>query len=159
MRAGLKYASMAALAFAIQSNVAYAQDDAAERIQTQQQDQEDEVARQETVVVTGSAIRGTPEDAALPVNVYSAADLELQGSPTGLEFAKELTQSGPTSGEANYFGGAELTGSPSFNLRGLGADKTLTLLNGRRMSENLSNIPSMAISRSSERRRGCYLRC
>ena len=81
-------------------------------------------------------------------HVYSAADLELQGSPTGLEFAKELTQSGPTAGEANYFGGAELTGSPQFNLRGLGTDKTLTLLNGRRMSQNLSNIPSMAIQRT-----------
>ncbi|MAP94833.1 MAG: TonB-dependent receptor [Ponticaulis sp.] len=144
MRAGLKYASMAALAFAIQSNIAYAQEDV-ERIP---EVQEDETFTQETVVVTGSAIRGTPEDAALPVNVYSAQDLELQGSPTGLQFAKELTQSGPTSGEANYFGGGNLTGSPSFNLRGIGADKTLTLLNGRRMSENLSNIPSMALQRT-----------
>ncbi|MAT35517.1 MAG: TonB-dependent receptor [Ponticaulis sp.] len=144
MRAGLKYASMAALAFAIQSNIAYAQEEPERIAETQ----DDEVAVQETVVVTGSAIRGTPEDAALPVNVYSAQDLELSGSPSALSFAKELPQSGPTSGEANYFGGAELTGSPSFNLRGLGADKTLTLLNGRRMSENLSNIPGIAIQRT-----------
>ncbi|HBJ91531.1 MAG TPA: TonB-dependent receptor, partial [Hyphomonadaceae bacterium] len=112
---------MAALAFAIQPTLAYAQDDV-ERIQEQA---EDEVFTQQQVVVTGSAIRGTPEDAALPVNVYSAEDLQLQGSPSALQFARELPQSGPTSGEANYFGGAELTGSPSFNLRGLGADKTL----------------------------------
>tara|TARA_X000000950_G_scaffold231781_1_gene280475 strand:+ start:17752 stop:20805 length:3054 start_codon:yes stop_codon:yes gene_type:complete len=135
---------MAALAFAIQPTLAYAQDDV-ERIQEQA---EDEVFTQQQVVVTGSAIRGTPEDAALPVNVYSAEDLQLQGSPSALQFARELPQSGPTSGEANYFGGAELTGSPSFNLRGLGADKTLTLLNGRRMSENLSNIPGIAIGRT-----------
>ncbi|MAK60774.1 MAG: TonB-dependent receptor [Ponticaulis sp.] len=145
MRAGLKFASMAALAFAIQGNLAYAQDDDPERISESSQD---DTFTQDTVVVTGSAIRGTPEDAALPVNVYSAQDLELQGSPTGLQFAKELTQSGPTVGEANYFGGGNLTGSPSFNLRGIGADKTLTLLNGRRMSENLSNIPSIALQRT-----------
>ena len=144
MRAGLKCASLAAIAFALQSGLAYAQEEP-ERVA---EAQEDATSYQDVVVVTGSAIRGTPEDAALPVNVYSAADLELSGSPTGLEFAKELTQSGPTSGEANYFGGAELTGSPSFNLRGIGADKTLTLLNGRRMSENLSNIPGIAISRT-----------
>lgn len=144
MRAGLKFASMAALAFAIQGNLAYAQDEPVRVSDVT----EDETFTQDTVVVTGSAIRGTPEDAALPVNVYSAQDLELSGSPTGLKFAKELTQSGPTSGEANYFGGANLTGSPAFNLRGIGADKTLTLLNGRRMSENLSNIPSIALQRT-----------
>ena len=43
------------------------------------------------VVVTGSLIAGSPEDAALPVEVFSAADLEEQGAPTALEFAKDLT--------------------------------------------------------------------
>jgi iron complex outermembrane recepter protein len=102
----------------------------------------------ERIVVTGSLIAGTPEDAALPVEVYSAEELEEQGAPTALEFVKNLTISGPTSGEAYYFAGAAATGSPSFNLRGIGADKTLTLLNGRRMSENASNIPSAAIART-----------
>ena len=145
MRAGLKCASLAAIAFAMHSGLAYAQEEP-ERVG--EAVQEDDTSYQDVVVVTGSAIRGTPEDAALPVNVYTSTDLELQGSPTGLQFAKELTQSGPTSGEANYFGGGNLTGSPSFNLRGIGADKTLTLLNGRRMSENLSNIPGIAIGRT-----------
>jgi iron complex outermembrane receptor protein len=99
------------------------------------------------VVVTGSLIRGTPEDAALPVEVYSSEDLEDRGAPTALEFAKSLTIAGPTSGEAYYFGGPALIGSVNYNLRGIGADKTLTLLNGRRMSSNTSNIPFAAISR------------
>ena len=47
-----------------------------------QADAETEV---ETVVVTGSFIRGTPEDAALPVDVINQEDLEKQGSPTTLE--------------------------------------------------------------------------
>jgi iron complex outermembrane receptor protein len=100
------------------------------------------------VVVTGSLIAGTPEDAALPVEVFTQADLEEQGAPTALEFVKSLTISGPTTGEAYYFGGAGSTGSPSFNLRGIGADKTLTLLNGRRVSEAASSIPSIAIART-----------
>ncbi|HEX5005889.1 MAG TPA: TonB-dependent receptor plug domain-containing protein, partial [Hyphomonadaceae bacterium] len=102
----------------------------------------------ERVVVTGSFIQGTPEDAALPVEVYSSQELEEQGAPTALEFAKSLTIAGPTTGEAYYFSGAALTGSVNYNLRGLGADKTLTLLNGRRGSENTSNIPSAALART-----------
>lgn len=112
MRAGLKYASLAALAFAMHCNQAYAQDEP-ERIE--EAEQQEGAFRQQQVVVTGSAIRGTPEDAALPVNVYSQQELELQGSPTGLEFAKDLPQGGPINGEANYFGGGDLTGSPQFN--------------------------------------------
>jgi iron complex outermembrane receptor protein len=100
------------------------------------------------LVVTGSLIRGTPIDAALPVEVYTQENLELQGAPTALEFAKSLTIAGPTTGEAYYFGGAGLTGVVAYNLRGIGADKTLTLLNGRRMSENASAIPSLALART-----------
>jgi len=100
------------------------------------------------VVVTGSFIQGTPEDAALPVEVFSAEELEEQGAPSALEFAKSLTIAGPTTGEAYYFSGAALTGSVNYNLRGIGFDKTLTLLNGRRMSSNTSNIPSAALART-----------
>ncbi|HVY03571.1 MAG TPA: hypothetical protein VG983_07935, partial [Caulobacterales bacterium] len=39
----------------------------------------------EDIVITGSYIRGTPEDAALPVDVISQKDLERQGSPTVLQ--------------------------------------------------------------------------
>ncbi|MCW8194919.1 TonB-dependent receptor plug domain-containing protein [Proteobacteria bacterium 005FR1] len=109
----------------------------------------------EEIVVTGSLIRGTPEDAALPVEVHTAADMKLSGSPSALEFAKSLTASGPTTGEAYYFGGAALTGNVQYNLRGLGADKTLILFDGRRIHEsttaeggsNSSIIPYAALQR------------
>src|SRR5690606_7055966 len=68
----------------------------------------------EEVVVTGSLIRGTPVDAALPVEVYSQADLQLSGSPSALDFAKSLSIAGATSGESYYFGGAGLTGSVTY---------------------------------------------
>jgi outer membrane receptor protein involved in Fe transport len=119
--------------------------------QTAQVDQTAPQADQEggeRVVVTGSFIAGTPEDAALPVEVYTTEELEEQGAPTALEFAKSLTIAGGVTGEAYYFSGAALTGSVNYNLRGLGADKTLTLLNGRRMSQNTSNMPAAALART-----------
>lgn len=101
----------------------------------------------EEIIVTGSLIRGTPEDAALPVEVFTVDDLREVGNPTALEFAKSLTSSGPTTGEAHYFGGSGNTGNVGYNLRGIGADKTLTLFNGRRSYENASIFPSAAVQR------------
>lgn len=101
----------------------------------------------EEIIVTGSLIRGTPVDTALPVEVFTAADLRETGDPSALEFVKSLTSSGPTTGEAYYFSGSGLTSNVGFNLRGIGADKTLTLFNGRRMFENASVVPSSAIER------------
>jgi len=111
------------------------------------------------IIVTGSYIRGTPEDAALPVNVLSAADLEKQGSPTTVELIKLLSVSSGVQGDTNQFDsraqGAE--GSGTINLRGLGPERTLVLLNGRRMALNpfglvgstvdTNKIPSAAIGR------------
>jgi len=101
----------------------------------------------EEVIVTGSLIRGTPVDQALPVEVFNAAELLETGSPSALEFAKTLTAGGPITGEAYYFGGSGNTGNVSFNLRGIGSDKTLTLFNGRRTPQNSSIFPSNVTSR------------
>lgn len=112
----------------------------------------------EEIVVTGSLIKGTPEDAALPVQVITAADLTLSGSPSALDFVKSLTIEGPTSGSSYYFSGAQLSGDVGFNLRGLGSDRTLTLFNGRRLGGNTTStvaagqantaiLPSIAMAR------------
>lgn len=90
----------------------------------------------EEVVVTGSYIRGTPEDAALPVDVITSNELEMQGSPSVLELVKSLPVSNGVLGDTNQFDsraqGTEGTGS--INLRGLGSERTLVLLNGRRIA-------------------------
>lgn len=101
----------------------------------------------EEIVVTGSLIRGTAEDAALPVEVFSMEELRETGSPTALEFVKTLTAGGPVTGEAYYFGGSGNTANVGYNLRGIGSDKTLTLFNGRRTSQNASIFPSSVTSR------------
>ncbi len=145
MKTALCTASPTAIVAAI-AGLAWAGQATAQPASTARAPAQSETAVEE-LVVTGSLIRGTPLDAALPVEVHTQEELEKQGSPTALEFAKTLTISGPTTGEAYYFGGVP-PGSVSYNLRGIGTDKTLTLLNGRRVSENASNIPFMALDRT-----------
>ena len=56
-------------------------------------------AEMEEVVVTGSYIRGTPEDAALPVDVLSRSDLQDQGDPSINELIRNLNVSSGVIGE------------------------------------------------------------
>lgn len=110
----------------------------------------------EEIVVTGSLIAGTPEDSANPVDVLSTADLQEQGSPTVVQLVKTITSSQSSLGESNrYNGGA---GTATINLRGFGAARTLTLMNGRRLADspaaafqgggaNLNFIPTAAVGR------------
>ncbi|TAJ68489.1 MAG: TonB-dependent receptor [Phenylobacterium sp.] len=110
------------------------------------------------VVVTGSFIRGTPEDAALPVDVIGADELQKQGNPSPVELMKSLTVSNGVLGDTNQFDsraqGAE--GSATINLRGLGPARTLVLWNGRRLvnaptlngaSPDLNVLPFAAVGR------------
>ncbi|MDP1617061.1 TonB-dependent receptor domain-containing protein [Phenylobacterium sp.] len=88
----------------------------------------------EEVVVTGSFIRGTPEDAALPVDVVSSEELARRGSPTTVDLIKSLPVSGPVLGDSNQFSTTAQgqVGAGTVNLRGIGSLRTLVLLNGRR---------------------------
>ncbi|MCT2558947.1 TonB-dependent receptor [Tsuneonella sp. YG55] len=86
------------------------------------------------IVVTGTLIRGTPEDAALPVDVFSSDDLAEKGVTSPLQFIKELPSVGSVLGDTNQFSTAAqgFQGNGSINLRGLGFTRTLVLLNGKR---------------------------
>lgn len=105
------------------------------------------------VVVIGSRLRaeGPPEDGALPVFVLDAESLKQSGAPTLEEFLRTLPAlAGFKSGEGNgVAGGAEKYAT--LNLRGLGEQYTLVLLNGRRFSSNgpanYSTIPPDAVER------------
>lgn len=119
-----------------------------------------EELRQETVTVTGSFIQGSPEDAALPVDVLTAQDLKLEGNPTVTDLIKNIGPSSGTDGQSNSFASNGLEGTSNINLRGLGPARTLVLLNGHRQTfnpygigeqaqlfVNTNNIPSAAIGR------------
>lgn len=86
------------------------------------------------IIVTGSFIRGTPEDAALPVDVLSAQDLQRQGAPSMVDVIKSIPAVQSVLGETNQFASQATTGSGNINLRGLGALRTLVLLNGRHLT-------------------------
>ncbi|MEO0606730.1 MAG: TonB-dependent receptor [Pseudomonadota bacterium] len=102
--------------------------------EAQDQDAPADELRQNTVTVTGSFIQGTPEDAALPVDVLTARDLRLEGNPTLTELIRNLGPSSGTDGESNQFGSNGLEGTANINLRGLGPGRTLVLINGRRQT-------------------------
>lgn len=100
------------------------------------------------IVVTGSIIRGTPEDAALPVNVIGADELQKQGSPSAVELLKALPTSSAVLGDSNQFDsrsqGAE--GIATANLRGLSPQRTLVLLNSRRLVTSGNGVPAVDIN-------------
>ncbi|MCW8194916.1 TonB-dependent receptor [Proteobacteria bacterium 005FR1] len=105
----------------------------------------------EEIIVTGSLIRGTPEDSAMPVDTISNEEMELQGSPPPLEMLKSLSYMNGIVGEANNFTsgrGQAAQGTASVNLRGLGSERTLVLLNGKRLAASDANrLPTNAIAR------------
>jgi iron complex outermembrane receptor protein len=120
------------------------------------EEEEEEVER---VVVTGSRIRRTEFSNASPIQVISG-DISRE---LGLFDAAEMLQStNQASGQQidNSFGGYVLDngpGSATIGFRGLGASRTLVLINGRRMapagvggaptSPDLNLIPGVMIQR------------
>lgn len=125
LRHTIAWGAMAA-AIAMTPSVAFAQDEGDETATQGSSDR--------TIVVTGTLIRGTPEDAALPVDVFSSEDLADKGIASPLEFIKELPSVGAALGDTNQFSGSAqgFQGNGSINLRALGPQRTLVLLNGRR---------------------------
>lgn len=97
----------------------------------------------EEVVVTGSHIKGTPEDAALPVDVIDRGELEARGNPNALDLIRSMPYVGPVMGETNQFGPNQGTiGVGNVNLRGLGGMRTLVLMNGRRTTYTPAEGPT-----------------
>jgi len=90
----------------------------------------------EEIVVTGSYIKGTPEDSLSPVDTTTREDFNLSGNPSIVEFIKKAPAMSGTDGEYNGFQSNGLEASGNVNLRGLGPGRTLALLNGARLPPN-----------------------
>lgn len=91
----------------------------------------------EEVVVTGSFIRGTPEDSAMPVEVVSFEEIENMGRPSNLDLIKNMSESGGVAGENNRINFYPI-GAVTVNLRSLGSRFTTVVFNGRRFPEQYS---------------------
>ncbi|HSH40275.1 MAG TPA: TonB-dependent receptor plug domain-containing protein [Chthoniobacterales bacterium] len=105
-------------------------------------------ATTERVVVTGSYIPTAETESALPVTVYTATVLQKQGANNPVEGLRQLPSFvGNTANENTSNGG---DGSAAVNLRALGSENTLTLINGRRAFafEDVNSIPIAALSRT-----------
>ena len=106
------------------------------------------------VEITGSSIKRVDAETSEPVTVIKADDLKKQGVSTVEQIMQNVSamQIQQTSSQAVGAG----TGGGSFaDIRGLGANKTLVLLNGRRIANSafdssapdLNTIPFAAIER------------
>ena len=122
------FAGAAFMAQASMLAVAQEADEAVDTVATVADETE---SRQATVVITGSLI---PQNGNLvetsPVTQLSAADFDVRGVVRAEDMINQLPQAFGAQG-SNLANGA--TGTSSVNLRGLGASRTLTLLNGRRL--------------------------
>jgi iron complex outermembrane receptor protein len=118
----------------------------------------------DAVRVTGTNIKRTDVEAAMPVTIIQKADIEAQGITSAEQLLMQLNiatngsdslaanNSVSPPGQADGRGNNGLSGA---NLRGQGADATLVLLNGRRVAAqglagqvvDLNSIPFQAIQR------------
>ncbi|MCW7541755.1 TonB-dependent receptor [Aquabacterium sp. A7-Y] len=120
-----------------------------------------EAQRFERVEITGSAVRRIQGETALPVQVITRQDIERTGASSVGELVQALPSMQAFTNDATAVGGT--TSGGGFNgasIHGLGEDKTLVLLNGRRLatfagqtlsgafaSVDLNVIPLAAIER------------
>ena len=88
----------------------------------------------ERVEITGSNIRRTDTETSSPVQVISKQELDQAGKGTVAEFLQTLTADGQGSVPFTYGRGFSGATSSGISLRGLGANATLVLLNGRRIT-------------------------
>jgi len=111
------------------------------------QDAQDEMGEIEEVVVTGSRIRRADIDSASPVTILSREDIEAFGlTDVGSLLQRLPSMSGSPIGTTTNNGG---NGAVLIDLRGMGTDRTLTLINGMRVVDggDYQTIPSTMIER------------
>lgn len=116
-------ASLAAIAMA--STTAYAQDADAPAEDSAEQEND-------RIIVTGSRLRTDGMSATVPITVVAADEIETLSPGALITGISQLPQfyGNQTPNSGNFF---SRSGYGTLNLRGLGVNRTLTLLNGRRV--------------------------
>jgi iron complex outermembrane recepter protein len=106
------------------------------------------------IEITGSAIKRVDAETAVPITIIRMDDLKAQGVTSVEQIMSSLSGVQLQQGSSQQVGSG--TGGAAFaDLRGLGQNKTLVLLNGRRVANNaidgsapdLNMIPFAAIER------------
>jgi outer membrane receptor protein involved in Fe transport len=104
------------------------------------------------IIVTGTRIPQPNLNSASPITVLNNQDVKLQGTARTEDIINSLPQSFAAQG-SNISNGA--TGTATVNLRGLGSQRTLVLVNGRRLMPgdprspvpDINFIPALAVDR------------
>lgn len=144
-----------ALGLALSAAPAFAQTNEQVRdtpgITTQDAVNAEAAAENQAIVVTGSLIRNPNLEAASPVSVTTAEEIELLQANVAEEVLREIPGVVPGIGQAVNNGA---NGTNTVNLRGLGSNRNLVLLNGNRLvpanfggSVDLNNIPLALLER------------
>ncbi|OAO03887.1 TonB-dependent receptor [Sphingomonadales bacterium EhC05] len=114
--------------------------------------QEADAAEDSVIVVTGSRISNPNLELSSPVGVVTSEELELRQTNTAEQFLRELPSAIPSTGSAVNNGNG---GSSFVNLRGIGSQRNLVLLDGRRFVPadttgrvDLNSIPLAVIERT-----------
>lgn len=116
------------------------------------QEGEEAAATEDVVQITGTRIRNANLTAASPVTQVDAIEFELSGTTRVEDLLKTLPQVTPS---LDAFTVNPSTGTASVNLRGLGASRTLVLVNGRRLqaggirteAPDLNQVPAALVER------------
>jgi iron complex outermembrane recepter protein len=112
----------------------------------------EEDAAKDEIVVTGSLIKNPNLEQSSPVGVVTAEEVELRQTNVAEQFLRELPSAVPSIGSAvnNGNGGASFV-----NLRGIGSNRNLVLLDGQRVAPadntgrvDLNNIPLALVERT-----------
>lgn len=111
----------------------------------------------ERVEITGSSIKRVDSETALPVQVLSRKDIEKTGAASTEQLLQSIAASSSAGSTVGATGaGSSTYGFSSISLRGLDEDRTLVLVNGRRLAAfaggngsavNVNAIPLAAIER------------
>ncbi|WP_418358653.1 TonB-dependent receptor [Shewanella basaltis] len=116
--------------------------------------EEGQADKVERIAVTGSRIKRTDMETASPVSVIDASSIIASGSTSIDDVLQKMTSSGGAMTNAAVNNGSG--GNATMNLRGLGSNRTLVLVNGRRMiasgtgaasTVDLNTIPVSMIQR------------
>lgn len=98
-----------------------------------------DVLKLEEIVITGSRLRGPEREGAAPVTVLEREQIVEMGAASVSQTLEQVSQQSYNFVEGRNFGGAQHA-----ELRGLGADATLVLINGRRAMPSAPSIAANA---------------
>ncbi|WP_242101264.1 MULTISPECIES: TonB-dependent receptor [unclassified Lysobacter] len=120
--------------------LAFAQDAAAQ--QTTPPAESQEATELDTIVVTGTRIQSQTVTSSSPVTEIQQEEFKYSGATRAEDLVNQYPQVAPA---FDAFTNNGSLGYPTVNLRNMGADRTLTLVNGFRLPPGAGEVPDISI--------------